>query len=149
MTLSNWIGITNGSLHVVIDGTGHDVTGINLSGVTSMSGVATAINSRLTVAGASATMSFDPNDQVQRFQLFSNSTGTSSTVAFLTAAASGTDISAQLLMTSGAASYNSQVNSYTQSGLAAGSKDPLLYVICYVDVTTQPDGQGPPHLRDS
>lgn len=140
MMLSNWIGITNGSLHIVIDGTGHDVTGINLSGVTSMSGVATAINSRLTVAGASATMSFDPNDQVQRFQLFSNSTGTSSTVAFLTAAASGTDISAQLLMTSGATSYNSQVNSYTQSGLAAGSKDPLLYVICYVDVTTQPDG---------
>jgi Protein of unknown function (DUF3383) len=140
MGLSNWTGITNGSFHVVADGAGHDVTGINLATVKSMADVVTAVNARLSALSAGATMSFDPNDQVQRFQLFSNSTGTSSSVSFLTNAASGTDISAQLLMTSGAASYNSQVNAYTQAGLAAGSKDPLLYVICYVDVTTQSDG---------
>ena len=139
-TLSSWTGITNGSFHVSLDGAAYDVTGINLSSATSMNAVALAINARLAAAGIAATMSFDPNDQVQRFQLFSNSTGTSSSVSFLTAAATGTDISAQLLMTAGATSYNSQVNSYTQTGLAAGSKDPLLYVVCYVDVTTQSSG---------
>lgn len=149
MASSNWSGITNGSFHVAVDGAEHDVTGINVSAATSMADVASAINARLRAAGVGATMSFDPNDQVQRFELFANSTGTSSSVSFLTAVASGTDISAQLLMTAGATSYNSQVDAYTQAGVAAGSADPLLYVVCHVDVTTQSDGSTLGKVRPS
>jgi hypothetical protein len=137
---SNWTGITNGAFHVVVDGAGHDVTGIDLSSTKSLTDVATAINARLTAAGAGATMSWQPTDEISHFELFSKSTGTSSTVSLLTAAASGTDISSQLLMTAGATAYNSTINAYTAPGVAAGSQDPLLYAICDVDVTTQSNG---------
>ncbi len=140
ITQSNWTGITNGSFHVVVNGTGYNVTGINLSATASLSDVATAINTRLVAAGAGAVMSWQPTDEISHFELFSNSTGTSSTVSLLTAAGSGTDISAQLLMTAGSVAYNSTLNAYTVPGVAAGSQDPLLYAICYVDVTTQSNG---------
>ena len=147
ITQSNWTGITNGSFHVVVDGTGHDVTGINLSATSTLTDVATAINTRLSAAGAGATISWQPTDEISHFELFSNSTGASSSVSLLTAAGSGTDISAQLLMTSGATAYNSTLNAYTVPGLAAGAQDPLLYVICYVDATTQANGTTPGKVR--
>jgi hypothetical protein len=140
ITQSNWTGITNGSFHVVVNGTAHNVTGINLSATTTLTGVAAAINTALSAASAGATISWIPTDEISHFELFSNSTGTSSSVSLLTAAGSGTDISAQLLMTSGATAYNSTLNAYTVAGAAAGAQDPLLYVICYLDVTTQSDG---------
>jgi hypothetical protein len=148
ITQSNWTGVTAGSFHVVVDGTAHDVTGINLSATTTLAAVATAINARLTAAGVGASISWIPTDEISHFELFSNSTGTSSTVSLLTAATSGTDISAQLLMTSGAVAYNSTLNAYAVAGAAAGAQDPLLYVICYVDATTQADGVTPGKVRN-
>jgi Protein of unknown function (DUF3383)/Flagellin hook IN motif len=139
--LSNWTSITNGSFQITLDGgKPKNITGLNFSGAASLADVATAINSALKAAGVGATMAWNPVDEVRHFELVSNSTGPSSSFAFLSSAGSGTDISTRLLMTASSTSYNSSVNAYTAPGVAAGSADPLLYVTCFVDVTTKSDG---------
>lgn len=46
--LVNWVSITNGSFTVVIDGTSHNITGLDFSGATNLNGVATVIETALT-----------------------------------------------------------------------------------------------------
>ena len=93
--IGNWTSITTGSFKITIDGTEKTVTGLNFSAVTNLNGVASAINAVLT----GGTVAWDGS----RFTVTSATTGTSSSVGYASAAASGTNISAQLKLTSATA----------------------------------------------
>ena len=93
--IGNWTSITTGSFKITIDGTEKTVTGLNFSAVTNLNGVASAINAVLT----GGTVAWDGS----RFTVTSATTGATSSVGYASAAASGTDISAQLKLTSATA----------------------------------------------
>lgn len=95
--LSNWTSIINGGFTVTLDGssTPTHVSGVNLQNVLNMNGVATAIQTALQLIAPQATFVWNG----QQFILTSGTTGASSSVSYLTAATTGTDLSAQLYMT--------------------------------------------------
>lgn len=66
--LSNWTSISAGSFTVSVDGTSHNVTGLNFTGALNLNGVATVINTAI-----SAYASCVWNGQY--FEIISNSTG--------------------------------------------------------------------------
>jgi hypothetical protein len=115
-----WNSITDGSFTFDLDGVSTDVLSIDFTGVTNLNGVASAIN---TAMGAGAIMTWDG----VKFTLTSATTGTTSTIGFLTAAGIGTDISLMLKMTSASASL--QVD-----GIMAES--PLAAVIALADISS-------------
>lgn len=90
--MANWNVITSGSFKINVDGTDKSVTGLNFSTATNLNGVASAINAVLT----GATIAWDGS----RFTVTSATTGTTSSVGYATAAASGTNISGLLKLTS-------------------------------------------------
>lgn len=93
--LSNFTAITTGSFNVTVDGAVKNVTALNLSAVTNLNGVASAITAKLT----GAVCSWDGS----RFTITSSTTGTTSTVSYATAAGTGTDVSGLLKLTSSTA----------------------------------------------
>ena len=93
--LANWTSITTGSFKISVNGVEQSVTGLDFSLVTNLNGVATKINTVLT----GATASWDGS----RFIITSATTGASSSIGYASAAASGTDISAQLKLTTATA----------------------------------------------
>ena len=96
LALANFTAISSGGFHITVDGgSSTNVAGINLSAVTNLNGVATAINTALTSASLAATCSWTGT----QFVFKSNSTGASSAISFLTAPSSGTDLSAVLACT--------------------------------------------------
>jgi hypothetical protein len=97
--LSAWTVITNGGFKYLVDGGSlTNVTGLDFSGATTMNGVAAIIDAALT----GATVTWDGS----RFLMTSDSTGITSTLAYLVAPAAGTDISGQMKMTSALATAN-------------------------------------------
>lgn len=106
--LNQWTTITNGGFHITIDGgASTNITGLNFSTATTLNQVAATIGAALT--GATCTW-----DSVNgRFTIQSSTTGTGSTISFLTAPAAGTDISAQLGMRS------TSSGAYVANGIAA------------------------------
>lgn len=87
--LSNFTAITNGGFKIGVDGAAVvNVTGINLTGVTNLNGVASAISSALTSATVAATASWDGS----RFTFKSNATGAPSAIAFLQAPTAGINL---------------------------------------------------------
>lgn len=103
-TISNWTSITNGSFAITIDGTAENIETLNFSTVTNLNGVASIIQTAMQVLKPGSTCVFTAEGN---FQFESGTTGTTSTMSFLTAVSptSGTDISAQLLGTSTTAQY--------------------------------------------
>lgn len=91
---------TLAALQAISDGSfqmnGEDLTAINLSGASSFADVATALQTKLQAATdvnlTSATVEYNAVDS--RFEMQNNVTGSTSTLTFASAAASGTDISA-------------------------------------------------------
>lgn len=105
--LANFTAVTSGGFtYTKNGGTATNVTAINLSGALNLNGVAALITSALT----GATMTW--NASFGRFELTSGITGGTSTVSFLTAPGTGTDISALLGMTSASG------GAYTAPGVA-------------------------------
>jgi hypothetical protein len=90
--MSNFTVITSGSFKVTVDGSEKTVTGLNFSGATNLNAVASTINAALT----GATIAWDGS----RFTITSSTTGSSSTVGYASAAATGTNISGILKLTS-------------------------------------------------
>lgn len=93
--MANWTSITTGSFKISIDGVEQSVTGLDFSAATNLNGVASEINTVLT----GATAAWDGS----RFVITSATTGATSSVGYASAAASGTDISAQLKLTTATA----------------------------------------------
>lgn len=98
-TLSNWTAVTSGGFKVTVDGTLKSLTGLNFSAAANLNAVAAIIQTALSGA---ATCVWDPD--YGRFSIESTTTGTSSTITYAIAPASGTDISAMLKLTTGLAS---------------------------------------------
>ncbi|MCX5516233.1 hypothetical protein C3941_19785 [Kaistia algarum] len=96
--LANWTAITTGSLKITVNGTLKTLTGLDFSAQTNLNGVATVITTAL--SGATVVW----NAVYGRFEVTSPTTGASSTLTYAIAAGSGTDISAQLKLTTGLAS---------------------------------------------
>lgn len=98
--MSSFTSVAAGSFHVSIDGSAHDITGIDLTGETNLNGVASAIQTALRAVGTGgyslATCVWDGTSH--RFIIRSGTTGASSTVSKLTAAGSGTALAATLGM---------------------------------------------------
>lgn len=94
-TISNWTAITNGGFSIDVDGVTKNVTALDLSSVTNLNGVASAINAKLT----GATCAWDGS----RFSITSSTTGTTSTLGYAVAPASGTNVAPLLKLTSSTA----------------------------------------------
>jgi hypothetical protein len=88
--IANFTGVTTGAFGVTIDSVLQNVTALNLSGVTNLNGVASAIQAKLT--GATCVW----NANLSRFEITSATTGTTSKVSFAAAPGSGTDVRALL-----------------------------------------------------
>ncbi len=92
--LGTFTAITSGGFTYTKNGASPtNVTGINLSGATNLNGVASLITAALT--GATCVW----NSTFARFEITSATTGSTSSISFLTAPGSGTDISTLLGMT--------------------------------------------------
>jgi len=97
-TVAAWTGITAGSFKITVDGgAATDVTGMNFSAATTMQGVA-AIMQTAARAALTDLVSIVWNPGFERFEITSPTTGSASSIAFLAAAASGTDISVDMGM---------------------------------------------------
>lgn len=96
--IANFTAVTSGGFKIQIDGAGSstNVASINLSAVTTLNGVATAINTALATATIAATCSWDGS----KFIFKSTATGTTSKVLPLTAPAAGTNLAVLLKATS-------------------------------------------------
>ncbi len=89
--IASWNAITTGSFSYQKDGgVATNVTGLNFSAAANLPAVAAIIQAALT--GVTVVW----NATYQRFEFTSNTTGTTSAISFLSAAGSGTDISATL-----------------------------------------------------
>ena len=84
--LANFNAVTAGSLKLSINGTVSTITGINLSTVTDLAGVATVITAKLTGATVSWVAS------ANQFVVTSSTTGATSAIGIPTAAETGTDL---------------------------------------------------------
>lgn len=93
--MANWTAITAGSFKIDIDGATKTLSALNFSSETNLNGVAGVINAALT----GGTIAWDGS----RFILTSSTTGAASEVGYASATGSGTDISAQLKLTSSTA----------------------------------------------
>lgn len=90
--MTNWTTITAGAFKIPIDGTTKSVSALDFSAQTNLNGVATIINAALT--GANCVWNGS------QFVVTSSSTGATSSIGYAVAPTSGTDISAQLALTS-------------------------------------------------
>lgn len=93
--MANWTAITAGSFKIDIDGVTKTLSALDFSAETNLNGVAGIINAALT----GGTIAWDGS----RFILTSSTTGAASEVGYASATGSGTDISAQLKLTSSTA----------------------------------------------
>lgn len=110
--MSIWNTITTGSFSIAKDGGASvDITGLNFSAAANLNAVAAIIQAALTG------MTCVWNANYQRFEIESTTTGATSEVSFLAAAATGTNISATL----GCASTSS--GAYRYVGQAAETAD--------------------------
>jgi hypothetical protein len=118
--MGNWTPITNGGFRIDIDGVTRTVTGRDFSAETNLNGVASVITAGLT----GGVVTWDGS----RFIVTSSTTGVSSEVDYAIAPLSGTDISAQLKLT-------------TATALAPvpgfAPETPLEAVTAFVDVSGQ------------
>ena len=77
VSISQFQNVSNGSMHVTLDGASIDITGINLTSATSYADVATLLQTAISTALASCTVEFTNG----RFVLSSSTIGASSTIA--------------------------------------------------------------------
>jgi len=99
-SLTNFTGISNGSLQITIGGTTYQLTSLNFTGATNLNGVAATLQGALSTA---ATVEWDANNG--NFWIFSTNLGALATIGFASPQGSGQDVSALLALTSATAQY--------------------------------------------
>lgn len=106
--------ISTGSFAITIDGTSEDVTGLDFSLANNLDDVAATIQTALRAANISASYTNATcNHDGTRFFINSGTTGSTSTISFLTAAATGTDISSLLEMRQGEGTKTNGIDAET------------------------------------
>lgn len=94
---SAWTGITAGTFKITINGgSAVNITGLDFASDTNMDAVAATIQAAITTATVAATIVWNPT--YNRFEITSNTTGSTSAVLFLQAD-TGVDVSAPMMMT--------------------------------------------------
>ncbi len=78
--LSNFTAITDGAFYIVLDGKAGVVSGLNLSGVTNLNGVAALVQTAMQVIWSGSTCKWDA--VYSRFVLRSGTTGATSTIGY-------------------------------------------------------------------
>lgn len=137
-SLANFTGITSGAMSLTIDGTPKAISGVDLSGVTSMDDVATEINSKTT---PDATVSWAAG--TGQFIITSATTGTTSTVT--APAATGLSSAMKLttaagaVTTAGAASVTGEAFPDAMSDFYAHGGNAYLYEFVGSDAAAIPD----------
>lgn len=113
--LSAWAGISNGSFKVAVDGGSiTNIPTLNFTAQVTFQGIANQIQTAMQgIGGAFAATTCIYDSVRNRFVFTSGTTGTSSTVSFLTAGTGGTDISAML------AGLSTSAGAFVAPGLAA------------------------------
>ena len=111
--LSNFTGITNGSLSISIGGTVYQPSGLDFSGVTNLNGVASILQAAISAAASVTWDSVNNN-----FWVSSTLTGSTATISFATPPPGGTDISGTLQLTAALAQY--VVNGVNAETIEAG-----------------------------
>lgn len=97
--IANFTAVTAGGMKITIDGTLKTLAAIDLSGVTNLNGVASAITTKLAASGTCLW-----NASYNRFEITSATTGATSTITYAEAPSSGTDVSSLLGLRTGQAS---------------------------------------------
>ncbi|QLL11703.1 DUF3383 domain-containing protein [Pseudomonas chlororaphis] len=97
--ISNFTAVTAGGMKITIDGTLKTLSAIDLSAVTNLNGVASAITTKLASSGTCVW-----NSTQSRFEVTSATTGVTSTITYAEAPSSGVDVSALLGLQTGQAS---------------------------------------------
>jgi len=93
--------ITDGSFAVTIDGVSEDITGLDFSAASNLDDVAVEIETALQLIASGGFVAATCTNDGTRFFINSGTTGATSTISFLTAAATGTDVSSLLEMQQG------------------------------------------------
>lgn len=104
--VNNFSTVTDGALDIAVNGDMQSLTDIDLSGTTSLAGVAAAIQAEFT---GDVTAQWDSN--YQRFLIKSGTTGVDSTVARATVPDAGTDLGALMLLESNEATTQTGTDS--------------------------------------
>lgn len=115
--LSVFTGIANGGFKVIIDGSAlTNITGINLTGMTTLNGVASAIQTavRAIATGGFTLATVTWNAATGQFLIKSGTTGATSNVSATQPPTAGTDLGPLILTTAGTLTY-------TQAGIVAES----------------------------
>jgi hypothetical protein len=95
--ISNWTGITSSKFSIIVDGgSAEDITVGSFAAVTNLNGVASIIQTGLATAHAGITCVW--NSIYSRFEITGATTGDTSSLSFLDAPTTGTDISDNLKM---------------------------------------------------
>jgi hypothetical protein len=111
-----WQAVTAGSFKISKNGVaGVDVTGLNFSGAANLNAVAALIQAAANMSGTTVVW----NASFQRFEIQSTTTGPTSAIGFLTAAATGTDISAMLGMTAATSGAYLYAGAAAETAIAA------------------------------
>lgn len=80
--LTNFTAVTSGAFYFVLDGVPRTVSGLNFSAQTNLNGVASVLQTAVAALVASSTVVWDADNN--RFVIKSGTTGTSSSISFLT-----------------------------------------------------------------
>ncbi|OAT23282.1 topoisomerase IA [Buttiauxella gaviniae ATCC 51604] len=96
-TITKFTAVTDGAFKLTINGTLKNVSGLDLSAVTTLAEVATAVSAKLSTL---ATVTW--NDSDSRFVVTTLNTGAAATLTVATAGSSGTDLSVLLKLTAAA-----------------------------------------------
>lgn len=115
-TIAQWQAVTAGAFTFTVDGgSPTNVTGLNFSAVIDYNGVAAVIDAALSSADCTYNASFD------RFEFISHTTGITSSVSFLSAPGSGTDLSGSFTIC-GAGAAPADYLYVGTAGIAGGDK---------------------------
>ncbi|EPU9086301.1 DUF3383 domain-containing protein [Enterobacter hormaechei] len=132
--VDNFSAVTDGALNITIDGAASNITAVDLSSVTTLEQVATAISTKL----ASAVVTWNP--VTSHFLITSSSTGATSVVSIPTAAGTGTDLAPLMGIDAGSnpvavAGTDAHAGSATPSVAAALSYSADWYGLVIADET--------------
>lgn len=108
INVSSLTSITTGSMNITIDGSVVALTALDFSGATDLAGIASVINTALSSAGTCSVYN-------GKLLVKSAGTGSTATISFASAAASGTDVSTLLALTE--ASGASSADGYTAGSI--------------------------------
>lgn len=111
--LLSFTSISDGSFALSIDGSSEDIASLDFSSDTTMVEIAATIQTAVQAIGSGGFTAATVTHDGTRFYINSGTTGISSSISFLTAATSGTDISSLLQMRQGEGTKTSGIDAET------------------------------------